>query len=431
MKFVSMCASQASSVASGTLRAIAILSPAAVAALLLAAAVCPAQDALARFIPPDAPVIAGMQSTGKDNAYDRLWLATAKNLVDLRDFISLTDADDSRRFDRVIVTASPDGNDPLGNHLLIAEGRFDSSAITQPNPQAVIALYRVRVLVFSQASGSDVQTRWLATLHNRIALFGSASVVQRALLRYQSGAAADTSVQARLARIPSNDVAWSSIALNPEILRSRLRLNKFEGNFVPCLTAVNELTLGERFNANAHVDLRILANTPQDADNSIACLNQATNRVDFISLHRIRSGSSPLGGMSIEFKKDEYSRWVDTFRHHSDELLLAAAAPYSPTTAASYLRHSTIQYRRLHDFRRNPITSPRKADRQSRDYLHRASLPLLLCQPHRYSHSCSRFQDSQSLRQRRGDARVLSSCVWSRSSKRLPATRVGTVSRRT
>ena len=87
---------------------------AALGALLLTGVMCSAQDELARLIPPDAPVLAGMQRSSTDNEYDRVWLATAQNLKDLKDFISLTDADASRRFDRVMVAASPAENDLLG-----------------------------------------------------------------------------------------------------------------------------------------------------------------------------------------------------------------------------------------------------------------------------------------------------------------------------
>ena len=87
---------------------------AALGTLLITGVMCSAQDTLARLIPPDAPVLAGMQRSSTDNEYDRVWLATAQNLKDLKDFISLTDADASRRFDRVMVAASPAENDLLG-----------------------------------------------------------------------------------------------------------------------------------------------------------------------------------------------------------------------------------------------------------------------------------------------------------------------------
>jgi hypothetical protein len=48
-------------------------------------------------------VIAGMQRSSTHNGCDRVWLATARNLNDLKDFISLTDT--PRRFDCVIAAA--------------------------------------------------------------------------------------------------------------------------------------------------------------------------------------------------------------------------------------------------------------------------------------------------------------------------------------
>lgn len=148
---------------------------AALGALLLTGVMCSAQDDLARLIPPDAPVLAGMRRSSTDNEYDRMWLATARNLNDLKDFITLTDADASRRFDRVLVAASPAGNDLLGDHLLIAAGHFDWSVISQSTAFAAGDFHGVPIIVRDQASSAGAETRWLVNLHSRIVLFGSPS----------------------------------------------------------------------------------------------------------------------------------------------------------------------------------------------------------------------------------------------------------------
>ena len=307
---------------------------AALGTLLLTGVLCSAQDTLARLIPPDAPVLAGMQRSSTDNEYDRVWLATAQNLNDLKDFISLTDADASRRFDRVMVAASPAGNDLLGEHLLIAEGRFDLNVVAQSTASAASDFHGVPIIVLGQTSvqhqtsNSDGETRWLVNLHSRIVLFGSPAAVQKALLRFQSGEPADPAVRARLERIPRKDIAWSSIALNPVILKSRLRLNAYERNLVPCLTAARELAFGVRFDSNARLDFHVSADSPQDADTSITCLKQLADHADLIAMRTSHSASAPTGTMSIVSTRGEYSRWVDMFRHHSGDLLLAAAAPY-------------------------------------------------------------------------------------------------------
>jgi hypothetical protein len=329
MKVVTMLFPRTSSVYSSTIHAGASASRiAALGALLLTCAVCSGQDALARLIPPDAPVIAGMQPSSTDNSYDRVWLATAKNLNDLKEFISLTDTGASRRFDRVIVTASPLGNDLLGNHLLIAEGLFDLSVMNQTIAPAINEFHGIPIAVVTLPSSSGAETLWLANLHNRIVLFGSPSAVQEALLRYQSGKPADPAVRARLNRIPRKDVAWSSITLNPLILKSHLRLNGYQRNLVPCLTTVSEFALGIRFDSDARIDLHLVANTPLDARTSIACLNHLADHADLVAIRSRVSANASIGAMSVVSARDEYSRWVDTFRHHTDDLLLAAAVPY-------------------------------------------------------------------------------------------------------
>ncbi len=335
MKVVTMLVTRTFSLSSPNTYTVAnVFRITALGTLLLTCAVCSAQDALARLIPPDAPVLAGMQRSSTDNEFDRVWLATAKNLNDLKDFISLTDADASRRFDRVMVAASPAGNDLLGDHLLIAAGRFDLSAVSQPKASTARDFHGVPIIVLDRTSGSGAETRWLANLHNRIVLFGSPSAVQKALLRFQSGEPADPAVHARLERIPRKDIAWSSITLNPVILKSRLRLNAYDRNLIPCLTAATELTFGVRFDSNVRLDFHVSADSPQDADTSIACLKQLGDHTDLIAMRTRPSTGAPVGSISIVSTKDEYSRWVDMVRHHAGDLLLAAAAPYEANTTS-------------------------------------------------------------------------------------------------
>jgi len=335
MKVVTILATRAFSLFSPLVYTAASASRiAALGTLLFTGGICSAQEALVTLIPPDAPVLAGMQRSSTDNEYDRVWLATARNANDLKDFISLTDADASRRFDRVIVAASPAGNDLLGDHLLIAQGRFDLSVIGQPAASAAIDFRGVPIIVLGHVSSSGAETRWLANLHNRIVLFGSPSAVQKALLRFQSGEPANPAVHARLERIPRKDIAWSSITLNPVILKSHLRLNVDERNLVPCLTKVKELAFGVRFDSNARLDFQVSADSLQDANTSIACLKLLAGHADLIAMRTSHSAGAPAGTMSIVSTREGYSRWVDMVRHHTGDLLLAAAAPCETNTAS-------------------------------------------------------------------------------------------------
>src|SRR5580698_8783388 len=178
-------------------------------------------------------------------------------------------------------------------HLLIAEGRFDLNVVSQSTASAASDFHGVPIIVLNQASSSGAETRWLANLHSRIVLFGSPSAVQKALLRFQSGEPADPAVRARLERIPRKDIAWSSIALNPVILKSRLRLNAYERNLVPCLSAAKELAFGVRFDSNARLDFQVSADSPKDTDISIACLKQLADHADLIAMRTSHSARTP------------------------------------------------------------------------------------------------------------------------------------------
>lgn len=295
---------------------------------ILSGTVSSAQDSLAKLLPPDAPVLAGMQRSSKDHATDRVWLATAKNLADFTDFISLTASDQTRRFDRLIVAASASGNDPLGDHLLLVEGYFDLAAIDRPAASSITHFHGIPILVLNRTSSSGTEVLWLADLHSTIVLFGSPSAVQKALLRHLSATSADPAVSARLERIPRNDVAWSSITLNPDILKLRLRLNGYEPHVAACLTAATELVFGASFESKTRLDFRVAADSPQDASVSLACLGHLLNQTDRIDVKTRVSASAPIATMSIRVTPEKYSSWVNLIRHHSADILLAAAAPH-------------------------------------------------------------------------------------------------------
>jgi hypothetical protein len=252
--------------------------------VLLTGTVCPAQDALIKLIPADAPVLAGMQRSSTDNEYDRVSFATAKNLNDFKDLNPLTDIDPSRRFDRVIVAASPAVNDLLGDHLLLAQGRFDLTAIAQRAASSVVDFHDVAILVLNQPSNPGAEVRWLANIQNGAVLFGSPSAVQKALLRYESDERTDPAVIGCLGRIPRRDIAWSSITLNPQVLKSHWHLDAYERNAVPSLTVARKLVFGVRFDSHARLDFVVTAGSPQDAGTSIVCLRYLADPKDPIDM---------------------------------------------------------------------------------------------------------------------------------------------------
>jgi hypothetical protein len=228
----------------------------------------------------------------------------------------------------VIVAASAAGNDPVGDHLLLVQGRFDLAAIDRPAASSITHFHGIPIVVLNRASNAGTEARWLADLHSTIVLFGSPSAVQKALLRHLSATSADPAVSARLERIPRNDVAWSSITLNPEFLKSRLRLNGYEPDVAACLTAATELVFGVSFESTTRLDFRVAADSPQDASLSIACLGHLLNRTERIDVKTRVSDSAPIATMSIHVTPEKYSSWVNLIRHHSADILLAAAAPH-------------------------------------------------------------------------------------------------------
>ena len=201
------------------------------------------------------------------------------------------------------------------------------TAIAQPAASSVVDFHGVTIVVLNQPSNPGAEVRWLAKLQNRIVLFGSPSAVQKALLRYESNERADPTVIARLGRIPRRDIAWSSNTLNPQVLKYRLHLDAYERNAVPCLAMARELVFGVRFDSHARLDLVVTAGSRQDASTSIVCLRYLADPTDRIDIRTRLDPGAPIATISIASTPDRYSRWVNMFRHHAGDLLLAAATP--------------------------------------------------------------------------------------------------------
>lgn len=295
----------------------------AAAFIVLAGSLCMAQDHLARLIPPGASVLAGMRQT-PPASQDVLWLVTQNNVSDLRAFLALTARDSFREVDSVTVADYPATNGVLTGHLLIADGQFHPHALDSAGVPLPTTAYRGVPIVILPASAPGSGPLWFAILHGRIALCGSPSAVRLAIDRSITRAPADPAITERMRNIPRGDDAWSSILLNTQPVRAGLRLSSDRGPANNCLAGVHELTLGIRRRSNVQVDLRAtgVAGRPQPA--ALDCISSQLQLHGAAHLS-LRTGPHAASFLRASLSRDDYDRWLSSFRHSPTMQLLMAS----------------------------------------------------------------------------------------------------------
>lgn len=312
----------------------------ATAALFLSSSLCIAQSELARLIPPGTPVLAGMRRTAPGQSDDLLWIATKNNAGDLKQFVFVTAGDSGRRFDQVIVADFASDTDSLGNHLLLAQGRFSFAAIASTTPvgEASSGSYKgVPVLIFESLANQSRGFRWLAVPQSHVALFGSPASVQQALDRYLSNAPGDRAILDRLKNIPQHDAAWSSLTLDSRQVESHLDLHGSGDGIYPCLHHAHEITLGIQPGSSMKIELRTTLNSQNEpgelgqADAGMGCFRNALYTGSIPSL-RVTASAGLRPTLVATLAREEYDRWIDAFRKSTMNQLLEASIPASTHT---------------------------------------------------------------------------------------------------
>ncbi len=286
---------------------------------------CHAQSDLVRLIPPDAPVIAGMRRLPPKDAADALWLATKNNTDDLNRLFAITETDPGRRVDHVIVADWASSNDNLGNHLLLAKGRFSFANIGASALGSVasrVYYEGLPVLAFEAAGGSKPSARWLAVPRRDVAVFGSPSAVRLALDRYRSGAPADARLVERLRNIEDRDATWSSVLLDSRQLQARVKLQDENRANLHCLAGIRELDLAIQMGDAVRIHVDTGSSRREASGASIGCVADALFGNHSPQMKIAAGETQPR--LRVSMARAEYDRWVDSFRKSSVNRTLQA-----------------------------------------------------------------------------------------------------------
>jgi hypothetical protein len=264
---------------------------------------------LVRLIPPDAPVVAGMHRLPHGEQRDGLWLATKHNSDDLDRFITITEGDTQRRVDQVIAADWASPTDGLGNHLLIAQGRFSfTNVLSTASGLTRLVVDGAPVLAFEDSGTNMHGPLWLAMPRADFALFGAPSAVRYALARYRAGDPMDARMKERIKNAYYEDASWSSVRLNSRPRVSAVHLQET----AVCLSEIRELDLGVRLGAKVRVEVRAgsLANGSVDAG---GCLRRLFFGGNDSRAHFTVYGDD-ASRVRVSLDRGEYDHWLDSFR---------------------------------------------------------------------------------------------------------------------
>jgi hypothetical protein len=267
----------------------------------------PLESSLLPLIPPGARIIGGVEDPRNPDTRGRLLIVTMKNSYDFDDCQSLIGVDTTRKVDEAIWVAASSAQGLLSEHLLLAAGRFDRQHIFQSAMLngAMAGVYRgVNLLVvepFSREQGQMRDTRWMAILDERTVVFGTSSMVQRALDRYLDRDAADPLVMERLSRLHPQVGSWNVLVLPRGALSKIAFLGPSQASWADLLGRdtvenVDELTLGIRFGSTARVDF--VARTANNATSSFGAEQDARRR--WFEASSCLGSRSRLEDLSIE-----------------------------------------------------------------------------------------------------------------------------------
>ena len=177
---------------------------------------------LLSLIPPGAQVISGFQNNQRVHvAGGPLLLSTHNNGLDLQDWVAIASVDPERVYNEVmqVTFAPPDAF--LREHLLLVSGKFHREQIfhsAEMNGATRTTYLAETILViqpFLREKDEMMDTRWLAILDDRIAVFGTRWMVEQAISRFENRAVPDPALLKQLALFRHDVDSWNLIKSLP------------------------------------------------------------------------------------------------------------------------------------------------------------------------------------------------------------------------
>jgi len=213
---------------------------------------------LLSLVPPGAQIVSGFENK-PNKAGGPLLMTTINNVLDLDDLRSLAGVDPKRGFTEVIeVTFAPSGA-ALNQHLLLTLGKFNRDRIfsaAELNGATRVKYLSETVLTiqpFSREKEQMKDTRWLAILDDRAAIFGTQWMVQQALNRFENRTTPDPVLMKRLALFHRDVTSWNVLTSLPNLRQSEFLQSR--GPLSDLFDGADVMMVGVCFESKVRVDL--------------------------------------------------------------------------------------------------------------------------------------------------------------------------------
>ena len=221
----------------------------------------PAISPLLALVPAGVESVAGVEDP--HNPKGHVLLIAGFNNFDLDAWLALAGVDDRCAVDELIWAVASSSRGELREHMLLIAGRFDRERIfaaAQSNGAATLGYDGFPVLLvapFAREQGRMPDDRWMAILHNRMAIFGTPDLVRKVLDRYAAGEPADPALLVRLSRLGPGLNSWNTMAMPSAVLARHLISGAQADSLANLIAGAEELTVGVHYGSTARVDFAI------------------------------------------------------------------------------------------------------------------------------------------------------------------------------
>jgi hypothetical protein len=222
----------------------------------------PLNNRLLALIPPGSDVVVAFEN--QPHAHGQLLLATHADRLDLQDWQAISGVDSKRVFDQIVEAAAAPFGGNLSEHVVLVAGHFDKEVIFKSvemggAERSTFDGETIMVIKpFAREQGDMLDTRWLAILDNRIGIFGTQWMVERALKRYTSHADIDMPLMERLSQLRSDVTSWSVLVAPPDASRA-YQVSQASSPWTRFMEDAAVLMVGVRFGSKVRVDFLLHA----------------------------------------------------------------------------------------------------------------------------------------------------------------------------
>jgi hypothetical protein len=176
---------------------------------------------------------------------------------------SLTGVDPSRVVDEAIWVAASSSQGELKEHLILVAGRFDREHIfkaAELNGAAASGYNGIEVLTiepFARERSQMRETRWMAIVDGRTAIFGTPWMVRKTLDQYTANVLPDATLVDRLTLLHPDVNSWNVLTMPSQMFARHIAAGSLHAAWARILEGADELTVGIHYGATCRVDFAI------------------------------------------------------------------------------------------------------------------------------------------------------------------------------